>query len=146
MDLSRLSDLKDKLAAAETLSEIWDFFFDNFGEDPDFIALGKPKRVPLVRNILRMVAKQLYGEGAELRSLHLTVLREQRFAHGTCSLGGHLTTVLYFGDLGMGSLASTDPSTGMTRFVRFTKMGVAPAPADGDEATLPLPPGSREVN
>ena len=146
MDLSRLSDLKEKLASAKQLSDIWDYFFDHFGEDPEFIALGKMRRVPLVRNILRTVAKQLFGKEAELRTLQLTVLREQRFAHGTCYLASRLTSILYFGDLGMGSLAVTDPKTGMTHFVRFTKMGVVPASGDGEEAALPLPPGSRAVN
>lgn len=147
MNLSRLSELKDKLATAEDLAEVWNFFFDHFGEDRAFVALGKPKRVPLVRDILRRVAKQLYGDGAQLQRLHLKVLRDQRFAHGSCSLAGRPTTVLYFGETGMGSLASSDPATGRTQFARFTKMGVAPAPADGgEEASQPLPPGSREVN
>ncbi len=145
MDLSRLEDLKEKLTEAETLGDIWDYFFDHFGDDPEFIALGKRKRVPLVRTILRKVAAQLFGEGAELRSLQLTVLKKQKFAHGTCFLAGRLTSVLYFGDLGMGSLAATDQATGMTHFVRFTKMGVVPASEDGG-ATFPVPPGAREVN
>ena len=146
MDLSRLDDLKERLTSAEQLGDIWDYFFDHFGENPDFIALGKLKRVPLVRDILRKVAKELFGEGAELRTLRLTVIREKKLAHGTCLLAGRLTSVLYFGDVGMGSLAVTDQKTGMTHFVRFTKMGIVPASESGEGPSTPVPPGGRLIN
>lgn len=145
MDLKKLSELKEKLMVAEEIGDIWDYFFDHFGENPDFMALGKRRKSPLLQSILVKLGKELYGDAGKLTGLQLVVLRAQRFAHGSCFLGSHPATVLYFADIGLGSAAVTNPRTSMTHFIRFTKMGVKPA---GEEpgASMPLPPGSREIN
>ena len=142
----RLEELKEKLMTAEEIGDIWDFFFDHFGENPEFMALGKRRKSPLLHGILVRLGKELFGDKGKLTGLQLVVLRPQRFAHGSCSLGGFPATVLYFADIGLGSAAVTDPRTGRTHFIRFTKMGVKRAGEDGGEASMPLPPGSREVN
>ncbi len=142
----RLEELKEKLMVAEEIGDIWDFFFDNFGENPEFMALGKRRKSPLLSGILVKLGKELFGAEGKLTALQLVVLRPQRFAHGSCFLGGLPATVLYFADIGLGSAAVTDPKTGRTHFIRFTNMGVKPAGEGGEEASMPLPPGSRVVN
>lgn len=146
MVLNDLTQLKEKLMTVEKIGDVWDFFFDHFGEDPQFMALGKSRKPPLLRSILAKLAKELYGPGAKLTGLRLKTLRAQRFAHGACSLGGHPASVLYFADIGLGSVAATDPRSGRTHFVRFTEMGTAPAADGGSAASMPLPPGAREIN
>ncbi len=146
MDLNRLKELKDKLMVAEEIGDIWDFFFDHFGENPEFMALGKRRKSPLLHGILVKLGTELFGPKGKLTALQLVVLRSQRFAHGSCFLGGLPATVLYFADIGLGSAAVTDPATGRTHFIRFTKMGVKPAGEGGDGASMPLPPGSRAIN
>ena len=143
--MKKLDELKDKLMTAEEIGDIWDFFFDHFGGDPEFMALGKRRKSPLLQTILAQLGRELYGAEGQLTGLQLVVLRKQRFAHGSCNLGGHPATVLYFADIGLGSAAVTNPGTGMTHFIRFTKMGVKPA-GEGPGATMTLPPGSREIN
>ncbi len=145
MPLKKLDELKEKLMVAEEIGDIWDFFFDHFGEDPEFMALGKRRKSPLLRTILAKLGRELHGDDGKLTGLQLVVLRSQRFAHGSCFLGSHPATVLYFADIGLGSAAVTDPRTSMTHFIRFTKMGIKPA-GEGIEASMPLPPGSRVVN
>lgn len=134
--------------AAETIGDIWDFFFDHFGDNPEFLALGKRGESPLLRSILVRLGRELFGPEGKLTSLHLEVLHEQRFTHGSCFLGGQPASVLYFSDIGLGSVAVTDPPTGRTHFVRFTEMGEAPAPSGQGEGemSIPLPPGSNAVN
>ena len=90
-------------------------------------------------------ARELYGPTAKLTGLRLKVLPAQRFVHGACNLGGHPASVLYFAEIGLGSVAATDPQSGRTHFVRFTEMGTMPAGEVGS-ASMPLPPGAREVN
>jgi hypothetical protein len=41
MDLSLLNTLKKKLHDAEQFSDVWDYFMTNFGELPEFNALGQ---------------------------------------------------------------------------------------------------------
>ncbi len=148
MDLKKLDELKEVLTSAEEIGDIWDFFFDHLGENPDFHALGKRRKSPLLNTILVQLGKQLFGPEGKLTGLHLVVLRAQRFAHGSCTLGGYPATVLYFADIGLGSAAVTDPKTGHTHFIRFTNMGMVPArEGEGEGAvSLRLPPGSRAVN
>jgi hypothetical protein len=147
MNLDKLEELKEKLMVAEQISDVWNFFFDHFGEDPQFIALGKTRKSPLLRSILAKLGKELFGPGGKLTALRLKVLRAQRFAHGSCTLGGHPATVLYFADIGLGAAAVTDPRSGRTHFIRFTKMGVAPArEGEGEAPSIPLPPGARAIN
>ncbi len=110
------------------------------------MALGKRRKSPLLAGILVKLGQQLFGAEGKLTGLQLVVLRAQRFAHGSCSLGGHPATVLYFADIGLGSAAVTNPRTSLTHFIRFTKMGVKPAGEGTGEASMPLPPGSRVVN
>lgn len=145
MALDLLPELKQKLMVAEKIGDVWDYFFDHLGENPRFMALGKVRKSPLLRKILVKLGRELYGTSGKLTQLRLKVLRPQHFAHGSCFLGDHPASVLYFSDIGLGTVAATDPRTGMTHFVRFTEMGLAPA-GDGGVASLPLPPGSRSIN
>ncbi len=148
MGLSKLPELKEKLMLAEKIGDVWDYFFDHFGEDPEFMALGKRRKSPFLRNILVKLGRQLYGPEGKLTALQLVVLRKHRFAHGSCFLGAHPASVMYFADVGLGSVAATEPGTGRTHFVRFTEMGVAPARAGDDEGevSFSVPPGARSVN
>ena len=62
MDLIRLATLKDKLASATNFSDVMVYFFDHFGEDPDFMGLGETGHVPFLETVLAEVAKQLYKD------------------------------------------------------------------------------------
>src|SRR5438105_2776274 len=44
MDLALLATLKDKLATATNFSEVMVYFFDHFGEEAEFMALGETGR------------------------------------------------------------------------------------------------------
>lgn len=146
MDLSLLPTLKEKLMLAEQLSEVWDYFFDHFGESPEFIALGELKESPLLESILERLGTELFGPGASLQAVQLTYLSEHQLAHGSCFLAGRLATVIYFADIGMGTVAVDDRGTGLTQFVRFTQMGAVPDDQEGSEISIPLPLGSQAIN
>ena len=146
MDLPPLLALKEKLMLSEDLSDVWNYFFDHFGEDPSFIALGDLQESELLESILERLGTELFGPEATLQNLQLTLLREHNFAHGSCFLAGRLATVIYFAEVGMGTIAVDDRPSGMTQYVRFTQMGVVPADPDAFEISLPLPPGSRAIN
>jgi len=105
MDLSRLATLKEKLVGAQDFSGVFEFFFDHFGEDPDFMALGERASNPLLETMLAHIAKQLFGREVPVTDVVLLRVAGHSFLHGTATLGGKLATVIYFEDKHVGLLA-----------------------------------------
>jgi hypothetical protein len=121
MDLSLVATLKDKLIHAEQFADIMNYFFDHFGDHPEFLALGERVESPLLEAVLEAVAKQLFGREVPVEHMLLTRLPEHGLIHGGASLGGKPATVLYFEDVCKGLLTviwSARPPE--TKFARFS--------------------------
>ena len=119
MDLSLLETLKHKLTTAKEFSEVFAYFLDHFGEDPGFIALGERTDSPFLEGMLAQIGEQMFGRKVHVGNVLLTLLPEQQFIHGTCTLNGRLTTVLYFEDITTGLLAVILTASD-TKLARFT--------------------------
>lgn len=121
MDLNLLATLKDKLLHAKNFSEVWHYFFDHFGEDAEFIALGERIRDTFLEAVLDQVAQQIFGKKVPVHEMLLTRLAEHQFIHGGCIINGKLANVVYFEDVQVGLFAlimSVQPSD--TRMARFS--------------------------
>jgi hypothetical protein len=121
MNLSQLETLKEKLIHAREFSDVVNYFFDHFGEDPAFIALGERAESPFLEAMLETVGQELFGKKVQAGNLLLTRLPEQGFIHGGGTLEGKLANVLYFEDIQMGVLTvvmSMQPND--TKLIRFT--------------------------
>jgi hypothetical protein len=121
MDLTLLATLKDRLIHAENFSQVWEYFLDHFGQDPDFIALGERTDDPFLEAVLTQVGTELFHREVTPTDFLLTRVPEHQFVHGGCILNGRLTNVLYFEDIYTGLLAvvmSVTPAE--TKLVRFT--------------------------
>src|SRR5260370_93260 len=124
MDLSQLATLKDKLAAATNFSDVMVYFFDHFGESPEFMGLGESGRVPFLESVLAEVGKQLYKDsGLTTLAIDFRLVRipEQNFVHGAVTMGGKPANVIYFEEVHMGLLTviwSVQPPE--TKYVRFS--------------------------
>ena len=120
-DLSLLETLKEKLLHATDFNEVSTFFFDHFGDNPDFIALGERVEDDFLESVLLQVGTQLFAGPIVLERLLLTRLAEHGFIHGGFTLNGRLGNVIYFEDVRVGLIAvvlSVSPSE--TKLVRFT--------------------------
>jgi hypothetical protein len=121
MDLTLLETLKEKLTCAREFSEVMTYFLDHFGEDPAFIASGERIDHPFLVSILEQIGRQLFGRDVAVGHLVLTRVPEHAFVHGGASLGGKLTTVLYFEDIHKGLLTiAWSLSPPETKYARFT--------------------------
>jgi hypothetical protein len=121
MDLALLATLKNKLIHAKNFGQVWEYFFDHFGEDLEFIAQGERARHPFLEAVLTQVGREMFGKPVRLTNLLLTRLPEHQFFHGACSLDGKLANVMYFEDIQVGLIAvaaSFAPSE--TKMARFT--------------------------
>jgi hypothetical protein len=121
MELALLATLKDKLVQASDFFKVYEYFLDQFGEDPEFIALGTPTGSPFLEAVLAEVGKQLFQKEVALRDVLLTRLPDQHFIHGTALLNGRIATVFYFEDVQMGLLAvAVSLSTNQMTVARFS--------------------------
>jgi hypothetical protein len=125
MDLSLLATLKQKLVEATRFADVFNYFFDHFGEKPEFMKLGEPGSDLLLEAALEQIAEQLFERKVPVTNVMLVRLAEQQFLHGTAMLGDRLATVIYFQEIEMGMLAVLwSHATSETKFIRFRGVAV----------------------
>jgi hypothetical protein len=121
MDLGQLATLKKKLQTAREFSEVWRYFMDHFGEDPDFMALGEQTRDTFLEQTVAQIGAQLTGTPVSVVTTLLIRVPDQGFIHGCVTLGGRPGNLLYFEDIHMGLLGvAWSAATAEAKFVRFT--------------------------
>jgi hypothetical protein len=121
MDLKLLQELKGKLLHDKMLAPVWEYFFDHFAEDSEFIALGERATHQLVETIVAEVGKQMFGREGVVNSLLLTRVPDQQFLHGCLIIGGRVGGVIYFEDAQIGLVAMADkPPSIEVKYARFS--------------------------
>jgi hypothetical protein len=119
MDLTLFGKLKEKLKTATKFDEIWNYFFDHFMENAEFMAMGKPiQRHELLEAVLAQIAARLFKTDKAILAMRLIKLDEQNFIHGCGMLNGQLTSVIYFEDdhVGVFNIVMGDGRTEIARF------------------------------
>jgi hypothetical protein len=122
MDLSLILVLKQKMKTATQLSEVWNYFLDHFGLNPDFVKLGRQTPGdPFLTAVLDAVGQQLYRkESVSITNMLWKELPDFQFLHGVCEMERKMANVLYFEDLKMGVVAIpwslSPPETKLVRF------------------------------
>ena len=121
----RLRQLKEKLAGADELSDVFKFFFDHLGNDPAFIQRGKPAKHEILKTVLKTICKDMFGDESKVTGLKLFNAEKTNFFHGICQMSGKTASVLYFNDIEMGMIAiMVGPVFGQFSYVRFTATSV----------------------
>lgn len=115
-----IPELKKRLVEAKDFSDVWNYFFDNFGENEAFMALGKPALCPQLEAILKQAGANAFkGEEVKIHSTSFFFFEEQAFLHGAYTINGKFAGVLYFLDLQIGLAGITLSMAGPTEFCRF---------------------------
>lgn len=73
LDLQKLEDLKEKMQVEEDFGTIWKFFFDHFGENPEFMALGARADETMrlfLEPILESICKTVGQPRSDGRAIH----------------------------------------------------------------------------
>ena len=123
MNLEQLLTLKDKLVTAKEFKEPLDYFFDHFGEDPDFFEVGERADNPFLESMVAIIGKELFKKEEILVSHFLVVeIPGYHFFHGTCFIQGNVSNFLYFEDIDMGLLAVFISAMRVTQLVRFSSL------------------------
>ncbi len=121
MDLKLLETLKQRLLTAKEFEQVFTYFLDQFGEDPEFIAQGERAHSAFLEAVVAQVGKELFGREVRVTDVLLTRLPEQQFIHGACRLAGRLANVIYFEDIHTGLLVVIlSEARGETKLCRFS--------------------------
>lgn len=106
MKLTNLLTLKQLLAAASDFTEPWEYFFDNFAENPDFAEVGKNYKNRKIKSIIETVGQAMFDKKrVQVTHLHLTLIKKYYFIHGVCNMDGQPVILFYFTDIDKGLLA-----------------------------------------
>ncbi|MCS6859692.1 MAG: hypothetical protein NZT92_05160 [Abditibacteriales bacterium] len=120
-----LETLKKKLVTADDFMDVLRYFFDHFGENPDFIALGKPTRSETLEAVLQYTGSRMLGKPVKVHNLLLIRLPEHGFIHGGFTADGKMGNVFYFEDIQMGLMSVvTSVVSGETKMARITLQAV----------------------
>ena len=122
MDISLLDTLRFKIATCKVLADAFEYFFDNFGEVPEFFSVGEPVDDQLLIQLLTHIGGALFRtKKVMLRATRLVRIAEYNFIHGGLTMNGAIANVIYFDDIRQGILAVHRPASGdSTEFVRFS--------------------------
>jgi hypothetical protein len=127
MDLSRLDELKSRLAGATSFSEVWDFFFDHYG-NAAFMEVGQRTEQPVLQAAIEGIAEQVFKSKHAFVDFLVIEIAEKQFFHG-CSMldNGAMVSYLFFADINMGMAAVVrSPFGGETTFGRFSVAQLKP--------------------
>ena len=121
LDLGKLATLKQRLLDATDFFEVYGYFMDHFGQQPELMTFGEPLRDPIFVAVLQQIGARTVGEKAKITDLFLLRVGEHQFVHGAFALGAHIGTVFYFGDIDTGLTAfGAQDSDGPSRLARFS--------------------------
>lgn len=120
--LKRLPTLKLKLVTATEFSDVLNYFFDHFGENEEFMGLGKADRHPLLEEVLAHSARAVLQTSLiVMKNVFIIHVPGYHFVHGAFQVNGNLANFFYFEDIDTGMMAMTpSPTSNETRFIRFS--------------------------
>lgn len=122
--LKNLPILKMKLTTATQFNEVFDYFFDEFGENRIFLDISVPyPNYEMLQNVLaHSVGRILKTNRIVIRNgVFLHIPEYPSFVHGTGRFNEYLSNFFYFEDIDMGMLAMVlSPNDPMTQLIRFS--------------------------
>ncbi len=128
MDLSLLETLRYKIAAGKVFADTFEYFYDHFGENPEFFDAGEPAEDELLVKMLGHIGGAIFQtDKIKLDRLALVKIEEYDFIHGGMTMNGAMANVIYCTDLQKGIVVVHRPGKNPpTQFARFSAELLAP--------------------
>jgi len=128
MDLSLLETLRDKIVNGKDFADIFEYFYDHFGENTEFLDEGEPANDQLLVGLLGKIGGAIFKtDRVRLDNLFLIRIPEYHFIHGGFTMNGAISSVIYCTDLQKGIVVVHRPkSNPPTHFARFSAEMLAP--------------------
>ena len=123
MKLQNLTILKEKLISAKNFDGVWDYFFENFGMDQEFMRSGEQTKDEAILEFLEAVLKKTL-DSETVETIQIKEISEYHFFHG----GGmnpekmEIITILYFKDIDIGIFVTYSLATNKVSTARFSRI------------------------
>lgn len=104
-DLSKLLTLKDHMIKATDFTVPCNYFFDHFGESPQFMRSGVRAEAAFLRPIIEGIGKSMLNKTVSVTGMMITHIPEYQFYHGACFIDGKIANLFYYKDIDMGILS-----------------------------------------
>ncbi len=120
--LRQLNKLKVMLTTSQNFKEVFNFFFDHFGENPDFLDEGEPIIHDALQRILILTAERALGlQNLQMDKNVFIRVKDLQFIHGIGMLNEYMMNMFYFEDIDTGMCALANPlEMGETKIARFS--------------------------
>lgn len=120
----KLEKLRKELATGKNFGQIWDYFFDHFGENDAFMRLGERHSDKNLETLLADVVSKMIGKKTNFREVLLTRIPEHKFVHGMIIAPEGAGTVFLFEELQLGLVGLSIMATGETPMARFSPQSI----------------------
>lgn len=120
--IRKLSELKVKLVTTRDFHATFNYFFDHFGENHDFMGTGTPKYNERLQQVLATCAQPILKQSViKMVNIKMIYVEEQKFYHGAAMINHMMANFFYFEDIDSGLIALAPSSLqGETIIVRFS--------------------------
>ena len=124
MDITRLSELKEKLAIATNFGDLWEFYMDEFADHPEFLDWGEQVYDSFLEKLIPKVCKEIFGRRMTISGTLIIYIPEYKFFHSPFYADHNIGGFFYFSDVHQGLLAASKhfPPTADCLFSRFTDL------------------------
>jgi hypothetical protein len=114
------ADLRRRVALAENLSELWNYFMSDFIERPGFLECGRRIAVEQAIEVLDSTAGMMMDRPGPVpgRNLLLVELLEAGLIHGSGIYDGRLAAILFVPEYDVGTMAMYGGG-GQMKYARF---------------------------
>ncbi len=122
LDLKKLDILKQEIITAKDFKQPFNYFFDNFAENDQFLTIGKRVKYPDLAKVLETVSQRLLQKlNLRITNVFLIELAKQKFYHGTFFIDNRLANFIFFKEIDKGMIAiSPLPRSSEVLFGRFS--------------------------
>jgi hypothetical protein len=126
-----IARLKELVVSAEDLAEPVRYFLDHVAAAPAIRRANELGNPTFLGQIIQGVATLHFEAAMPLASPMFFQVAEYGLWHGACRLGGRITQVLYFEDIGVGIVAiAYMPAAEQVDFLRFSVIRGGTEPRD----------------
>lgn len=122
LDLKKMDTLKEKLVNCKDFREAFNYFFDHFGENDQFLDMGQEVEYSELKQVLAKVGQLTIANHNANPSMFLIIkLKKHNFYHGAYFLDSRLVNFIFFKDIDKGMIAvASSPDSKRVLFARFS--------------------------
>lgn len=103
IDLNKLQILKERIKTAKEVNEPVHYFFDNFADHEEFIAMGVQTEDKILDAILLGIGQEVFKKkNVKIQQKIYFGLKEHNFIHGPVIIENCMMSFAYFTDIRLG--------------------------------------------